>query len=71
MTINNLDFVRLAAAAMVLYGHSFALLGIKEPLFLSWLPLGPLGVYIFFTSTSSWPLWGWFRRAAAASACDV
>ena len=49
MTANNLDFVRLVAAGMVLYGHSFALLGIKEPLFLSWLPLGPLGVYIFFT----------------------
>lgn len=49
MTPNNLDSVRLAAAGMVLYGHSFVFLGLREPLFLSWLPLGPLGVYIFFT----------------------
>lgn len=34
---------------MVLYGHSFVLLGLREPLFMSWLPLGPLGVFIFFT----------------------
>jgi peptidoglycan/LPS O-acetylase OafA/YrhL len=46
---NNLDLVRLAAAGMVLYSHSFTLLGLREPLFLSWLPLGPLGVFIFFT----------------------
>ena len=49
MTPNNLDAVRLAAAVMVLYGHSFVFLGQPEPLFLSWLPLGPLGVFIFFT----------------------
>jgi peptidoglycan/LPS O-acetylase OafA/YrhL len=49
VTPNNLDTVRLAAAGMVLYGHSFVFLGLREPLFLSWLPLGPLGVYIFFT----------------------
>jgi peptidoglycan/LPS O-acetylase OafA/YrhL len=46
---NNLDVVRIAAAGMVLYSHSYTLLGLREPLFLSWLPLGPLGVYIFFT----------------------
>jgi peptidoglycan/LPS O-acetylase OafA/YrhL len=49
MNLNNLDAVRLAAAGMVLYGHSFIFLGLPEPLFLSWLPLGPLGVYLFFT----------------------
>ena len=49
MSFNNLDAVRLAAASMVLYGHSFIFLGMPEPLFLSWLPLGPLGVFIFFT----------------------
>jgi peptidoglycan/LPS O-acetylase OafA/YrhL len=48
-TKNNLDIVRFAAAVMVLYSHSFDLLGLRSPLFLSWLPLGPLGVYIFFT----------------------
>jgi peptidoglycan/LPS O-acetylase OafA/YrhL len=49
MTPNNLGAVRLTAAWMVLYGHSFVFLGQHEPLFLSWLPLGPLGVFIFFT----------------------
>lgn len=47
-TKNNLDIIRLAAAGMVLYSHSFSLLGLREPLFLSWLPFGPLGVFIFF-----------------------
>jgi peptidoglycan/LPS O-acetylase OafA/YrhL len=46
---NNLNFLRLFAAFLVLYGHSYIFLGLKEPLFLSWLPLGPLGVYIFFS----------------------
>jgi len=46
---NNLNAVRLIAAFLVLYGHSFVFLGLREPLFLSWLPLGPLGVFIFFT----------------------
>lgn len=46
---NNFDFVRLVGAGLVLYGHSFAFLGLREPRFLSWLALGPLGVYVFFT----------------------
>jgi len=50
---NNLDAVRLVAAGMVLYGHSFVFLGQREPLFLSWLPLGPLGVYIFLPSAAT------------------
>lgn len=49
MKRNNLDALRLVAAGLVLYGHSFALLGLREPLFLSSMTLGPLGVYIFFT----------------------
>ena len=49
MTRNNLDAVRFVAAGMVLYGHSFVFLGLREPVFLSWTPLGPLGVFIFFT----------------------
>lgn len=32
----------------MLYGHSFVFLGLPEPRFLNWLPLGPLGVFIFF-----------------------
>lgn len=59
MSANNLNTLRLAAAGLVLYGHSFVFLGIREPVFLSWLPLGTLGVYIFFTIsgylvTQSW-----------------
>ena len=59
MMPNNFDFIRLVAAFLVLYGHSFVFLGLPEPLFLSWVPLGPLGVYIFFTIsgyliTESW-----------------
>jgi peptidoglycan/LPS O-acetylase OafA/YrhL len=56
---NNLNLIRLIAAFLVLYGHSFVFLGLPEPLFLSWDHLGPLGVYIFFTIsgyliTESW-----------------
>ncbi len=59
MAPNNLNAVRLAAAGMVLYGHSFVFLGLPEPRFLSWAPLGPIGVYIFFAIsgylvTESW-----------------
>lgn len=49
MTPNNLDAVRLAAAFMVLYSHSFVFLGLPVPVFLSWTSLGTLGVFIFFT----------------------
>ncbi len=45
---NNLDALRLIAAMLVLVGHSFVFLGVHEPLFLSMVPLGVLGVYIFF-----------------------
>lgn len=48
MKYNNLNMIRLMAASLVLYGHSFVFLGLREPLFLSWLPLGALGVNIFF-----------------------
>lgn len=58
---NNLDAVRLAAAGMVLFGHSFVFLGQREPLFLSWLPLGPLGVYIFFTISGYLVSESWHR----------
>ena len=45
---NNLTFLRWLAAGMVLYGHSFIFLGLPEPRFMGWAPLGALGVYIFF-----------------------
>ncbi|MDP3008668.1 MAG: acyltransferase [Methylococcales bacterium] len=49
MNPNNLNAIRLIAAFLVLYGHSFVFLGLPHPLFLSWITLGPLGVYVFFT----------------------
>lgn len=49
MQKNNLNFLRLVGACLVLYGHSYVFMGLAKPLFLSWLPMGPLGVYIFFT----------------------
>jgi len=58
---NNLDAVRLAAAWLVLYGHAFIFLGLPEPLFLSWLPLGPLGVLIFFTISGYLVSQSWAR----------
>lgn len=59
MNPNNLNVIRLIAAFLVLFGHSFVFLGLPEPLFLSWDHLGPLAVYIFFTIsgyliTESW-----------------
>jgi peptidoglycan/LPS O-acetylase OafA/YrhL len=49
MNPNNLNLIRLFAAFLVLYGHSFVFLGLPEPLFLSWTSLGPVALYIFFT----------------------
>ena len=45
---NHLDLLRLIAASLVFYSHSFALLGRPSPRFLAWIDLGALGVYIFF-----------------------
>jgi len=45
---NNLTALRWLAAGLVLYGHSFIFLGLPEPIFMNWVPLGALGVYIFF-----------------------
>jgi len=44
---NNLDLVRLFAASLVIYSHSFVLLGLPEHPAM-WITPGPLGVYIFF-----------------------
>jgi peptidoglycan/LPS O-acetylase OafA/YrhL len=45
---NSLDVLRLAAAAMVLFSHQFALLGLPEPQFLGLNTWGGVGVSIFF-----------------------
>jgi peptidoglycan/LPS O-acetylase OafA/YrhL len=56
---NNLTALRWLAASMVLYGHSFVFLGLPEPVFMGSFPMGPLGVFIFFSIsgylvTQSW-----------------
>ena len=45
---NNLTALRWLAASMGLYGHAFVFLGLPEPVFMGWSPMGPLGVFIFF-----------------------
>ena len=45
---NNLDALRLFAAMLVLVGHSYIFMGVTDPIFLAAVPLGPLGVSIFF-----------------------
>ncbi len=50
MTIhNNFHLLRLFAAMLVLFSHAHSLRRLPEPLFLERMPLGPLGVYIFFS----------------------
>jgi peptidoglycan/LPS O-acetylase OafA/YrhL len=58
---NNLDAIRIVAAFLVVFGHSYALKGLPEHHFLSWLPLGPLGVYIFFTISGYLVIESWRR----------
>lgn len=45
---NNLTFVRLFAALLVIYSHAFDFLDLPKPLFLGYHTLGPLGVWVFF-----------------------
>ena len=58
---NNLTALRWFAACLVLYGHAFVFLGLPEPLFLQWVPLGPLGVYIFFAISGFLVAQSWQR----------
>lgn len=58
---NSLDLLRLVAAALVLYSHQYALLGLPEPSFFGWTTFGGAGVSIFFFLSgmlvwSSWAL---------------
>lgn len=46
---NNLSFLRLIAALMVLYSHCFAIKGLPEPVYFGLTTAGGLAVYIFFT----------------------
>ena len=45
---NSFDLLRLCAAALVLYSHQYALLGLAEPELLGWTTFGGVGVSIFF-----------------------
>ena len=58
---NNLTALRWFAACLVLYGHAFVFLGLPEPLFLQWAPMGPLGVYIFFAISGYLVAQSWQR----------
>jgi len=58
---NNLTALRWFAACLVLYGHAFVFLGLPEPLFLQWVPMGPLGVYIFFAISGYLVAQSWER----------
>ena len=58
---NNLTALRWFAACLVLYGHAFVFLGLPEPLFLQWVPMGPLGVYIFFAISGYLVAQSWAR----------
>ena len=59
--LNNLTALRWFAAGLVLYGHSFVFLGLPEPLFLQWVPLGPVGVYTFFAISGYLVAQSWER----------
>jgi peptidoglycan/LPS O-acetylase OafA/YrhL len=58
---NNFTALRWLGALMVLVGHSFIFLGLPEPVVLGWAPLGPIGVYIFFSISGYLVAQSWDR----------
>lgn len=56
---NNFTALRWFAAGLVLYWHSFVFLGLPEPHFLQWIPLGTLGVYVFFAISGFLVMQSW------------
>lgn len=58
---NNFDFVRIAAAAMVLCSHQHALLFQPEPMPFGLFRLGTLGVLIFFSTSGYLVAQSWER----------
>jgi peptidoglycan/LPS O-acetylase OafA/YrhL len=62
---NSLDALRLVAAAMVLYSHQYALLGLPEPLFTPWNSFGDAGVAIFFFLSGCLVWTSWARDPSA------
>ena len=63
---NNFDLIRLVAASLVIFGHSFVFLGLTEPVFFSWLPPGPIGVHIFFIISGYLVAQSWSRDPNAS-----
>lgn len=58
---NSLDLLRLAAAALVLYSHQHALLGLPEPSFFGWNSFGGTGVTVFFFLSGMLVSYSWAR----------
>jgi peptidoglycan/LPS O-acetylase OafA/YrhL len=58
---NNLTALRWFAASLVLFGHAFVFLGLPEPLVLQWVPMGLVGVYIFFAISGYLVAQSWQR----------
>jgi peptidoglycan/LPS O-acetylase OafA/YrhL len=56
---DNLTILRMFAAVMVLYGHSFEFLGMTHPLFAQSTTFGPLGVNIFFSISGYLVIQSW------------
>ena len=59
---NLFDLLRLSAAALVFYSHSYALLRLPEPWFLGTMSFGGLGVAVFF-GISGYLVTSSFRRS--------
>ena len=58
---NNLTALRWFAACLVLYGHAHAFLGLPEVLFMQIVPMGLMGVYIFFAISGYLVAQSWSR----------
>jgi peptidoglycan/LPS O-acetylase OafA/YrhL len=58
---NNLNMLRMVAALLVLLGHAYIFKGQKDFLILGTTPLGPLGVYIFFSISGYLIVQSWSR----------
>lgn len=59
--VNNFDFIRIAAATMVLCGHQYGLLSQLEPRPLGLFTLGTLAVLIFFSTSGYLVAQSWER----------
>jgi len=58
---DNITILRMFAALMVLYGHSFEFMGMMHPLFAQSTTFGPLGVNIFFSISGYLVIQSWDR----------